>query len=239
MARVRNPQQAFAFRTHGGKRANAGRKRRAPRPMVAHRTRPFLDGRTPVHLTLRMLPAIASLRRREQHRAIRLALAVAAARSALRICQYSIQSNHVHLIAEPDDRAILTSGMISFKTSCARRLNRVLARRGRVFADRYHARLLRTPAQVRNALAYCLNNWRRHGEDRRHPEWRTDRFSSADLFDGWRCAVDWHRPPGPISIVPPVMWLLTEGWRRHGAIDPHEVPTSSKLHPRRTRARVP
>src|SRR5215813_3239532 len=178
-------QRVCVYRTHGGKRRGAGRKRRAARPQVPHRTRPFLDGRTPVHITLRMLPAIANLRRREQHRAIRLAFAVTAERSALRICQYSIQSNHVHLIAEPDDRATLTSGMISFKTSCARRINRVEARRGKVFADRYHARQLHTPAEVRRALSYVLNNWRRHGEDRRHPEWRTDRFSSADLFDGW------------------------------------------------------
>jgi REP element-mobilizing transposase RayT len=171
-----------------------------------------------------MLPAIANLRRREQHRAIRLALAVTAARSALRICQYSIQANHVHLIAEPESRAVLTSGMISFKTSCARRVNRVTARKGRVFSDRYHARQLRTPAEVRRALAYVLNNWRRHGEDRRHPEWRTDRFSSADLFEGWTERVDWRRPVGPTSVVPAEMWLLTTGWRRHGEIDPREMP---------------
>lgn len=217
-------QQRFHFRTHGGKRRGAGRKRVAPRPRVPHRTRPSLNGRTPVHITLRMLPAIANLRRRDQYRVIRTALARTNARSALRICQYSVQSNHVHLIVEPADKRVLTSGMISFKTSCARRLNRLVARRGRVFADRYHARQLASPRQVRRALVYVLNNWRRHGEDRAHRDWRTDRFSSADLFDGWIFAPDWRRPPGPIPVVAPEMWLLAEGWRRHGELDPREVP---------------
>jgi REP element-mobilizing transposase RayT len=243
MASVRTRQHQQEIRTR--KRRGAGRNRKRARRRVPHRTRPFLDGRTPVHITLRMLPAIATLRKRDQHRAIRMALAVTAARSALRICQYSVQANHVHLIAEPNDRATLTSGMISFKTSCARRLNRAQERRGRVFADRYHARQLRSPEQVRRALVYCLNDWRRHGEDLRHPEWRTDRFSSADFFDGWSELVGWHGPPGPIPVVPAEMSRLTTGWLRHGAIDPIEVPglgklrPSSKLHLRPARARVP
>jgi hypothetical protein len=40
----------------------------------------------------------------------------------------------------------------------ARAVNRALGRRGRVFADRYHARALTTPRAVRHALVYVLMN---------------------------------------------------------------------------------
>ena len=224
----RRPLQAvFEFRTHGGKRAGAGRKRRAARPQVAHRPREALDGRTPVHVTLRMRPEIARLRKRDQYRAVREAMLRTGHHAEFRICQYSIQGNHVHLIVEPGSAAALSRGMASFNISCAKRLNRSFGRRGRVFSDRYHARALRTPAEVRRALAYTLNNWRHHGEDK-GTGWYTDPFSSAAFFDGWR---NDHRPRPPpwlederVPVARAQFWLLREGWRRHGAIDPREAP---------------
>jgi REP element-mobilizing transposase RayT len=228
MGRVKSrTQRAFVFRTWGGKRKNAGRKRVAARPRVAHRRRPEIGARTPVHVTLRLLPEIGRLRRRDQYRAIRQALARTAHREDCRICQYSIQGNHLHLIVEPDGKGGLTRGMIAFKTACARRLNGVVGRSGRVFADRYHARYLTNRAQVRRAICYVLNNWRRHGEER--VGWRTDPFSSADFFDGWT-GIDAVARPSWLAAdeAPPVaaarFWLLTTGWRRYGAIDPREVP---------------
>jgi REP element-mobilizing transposase RayT len=229
MGRVKSrTQKAFVFRTWGGKRKGAGRKRRAERRQVVHVARPGIDGRTPVHVTLRLLPEIGRLRRRDQYRAVRQALALTAHRDDCRICQYSIQGNHLHLVVEPASKDGLTRGMIAFKTSCARRLNRVVARRGRVFADRYHARYLTSPAQVRRALCYVLNNWRRHGEHRTHPEWRTDPFSSADFFDGWTGHAParpwWVGPEERPPVAAPAFWLLTTGWRRHGTIGIREMP---------------
>jgi hypothetical protein len=49
----------------------------------------------------------------------------------------------------------------------ARAINRVLGRTGSVFADRYHARVLRTPTEVSNAVHYVRYNWRHHGESSR------------------------------------------------------------------------
>jgi REP element-mobilizing transposase RayT len=221
-------QQDLPTGKRGGKRKNAGRKRLAPRPQVKHRVRPEVKPKTPVHITLRMLPGVARLRRRDQYRAIRQALARVAHEHACRICHYSIQGNHIHLIVEPDGKAGLVHGMIAFKTSCARRLNRIVGRDGRVFADRYHARYLTSCAQVRRALCYVLNNWRRHGEHRAHPEWRTDPFSSADFFDGWTG----YRPGRPFWLGPedtppvadPTFWLLTKGWKQYGTIATREMP---------------
>jgi hypothetical protein len=42
----------------------------------------------------------------------------------------------------------------------------VLGRGGAVWGDRFHARDLKTPREVRHALVYVLNNHRKHGVDR-------------------------------------------------------------------------
>ena len=54
-----------------------------------------------------------------------------------------------------------------------------------MFPDRYHARIIGSRRQARHALAYVLNNWRRHGEDRAR-RWLVDPFSSGATFAGWR-----------------------------------------------------
>ena len=43
----------------------------------------------------------------------------------------------------------------------------VFERRGSVFADRYHDRVLKTPREVRNALRYVLGNGRKHAAEGR------------------------------------------------------------------------
>ena len=86
----------------------------------------------------------------------------------------------------------------------AKALNRVMGRKGTVFEDHYHARILRSPTQVANALAYVLMNFVRHSPDegQRFAD-RRDPFSLA-----WR---EWGRDP---PVVPARTWLLTVGWRR-------------------------
>jgi len=44
----------------------------------------------------------------------------------------------------------------------ARRLNRLRGRCGRAVADRYHARILKTPTEVRHARRYLLTNAQKH-----------------------------------------------------------------------------
>jgi REP element-mobilizing transposase RayT len=233
MARQRKKwrQETIEFRKRegkrGGRRKGAGRKP-GLKPKVQHRARPALDGRTPVHVTLRLSPDVGRLRRRDQHRVIRHALARVAHREDCRVCQYSIQGNHLHLVVEPASKVGLSRGMISLKTSCARRLNGLIGRRGPVFADRYHARYLTNRAQVRRALCYVLNNWRHHGEHRAHPDWRTDPFSSADFFDGWTGLVakrpSWLGPEDTPPVADATFWLLKKGWRQYGTIHPREIP---------------
>jgi len=102
-----------------------------------------------------------------------------------------------------------------------------------VFGDRYHATILRTPRQVRSCVAYVLNNWRRHGEDRGR-SWTLDPFSSGILFHGWKQLERVQRPYRPprdyavLVVWLPRTWLLAKAWRRHGLIDAYEVPASAR-----------
>jgi REP element-mobilizing transposase RayT len=109
-----------------------------------------------VHVTLRVASAVGMLRRRRVYHAVRRALA-ATGRDDFRVVHLSIQRNHIHLIVEADDREALIRGMQGFQISAARRLNAAISdgepRRGAVFLDRYHARVLSSPRQVRNAIA--------------------------------------------------------------------------------------
>ena len=109
-------------------------------------------------------------------------------------------------------------------------------RKGRVFSDRYHARIITSPLQARRELAYVLNNWRKHGEDRagRARTWQVDPFSTAAGFMGWRERADapfaWRLPPAyeAIPVHAPRGWLLRTGWRRAGLISTHEVPGAAR-----------
>ena len=116
------------------------------------------------------------------YKAVRKALVTSFTRSNFRIVHLSIQGTHIHLLIEADDKTALSRGMQAFQISAAKHLNAAMAvrtgkaRRGNVFVDRYHARIIRTPKQARNALAYVLNNWRKHRENRnamaREHRWR-------------------------------------------------------------------
>ena len=153
-------------RGRGGARAGAGRKKSGRRSDPPHRPRPPHRRWEPVHVVLRAREDVPRLRRRKVFEAVRRAFGAIAERAAFRIVHVSLQHNHLHLLVEADDREALTRGMQSFEISLARRINRALGRRGKLFAHRFHATPIRSPRQARNALAYVLNNWRHHREDR-------------------------------------------------------------------------
>ena len=210
----------------GGKRKGAGRKRRGRR-VVAHLRRRVIRRRTVVHVTVRVVREVGRLRRRRLAPVLRAALVAGAVKEGFRICQFSIQGNHIHVVTEATSNAALSRGMQGFQISAARRINRALGRSGRVFDDRFHEVHLSSPRQVRAALCHVLNNARRHRE-RLEARWGgIDPFSSAWWFDGWTDD-GWRRglspPAGAPPVAPATHWLLTTGWRQHGAVGVEEVP---------------
>ena len=87
---------------------------------------------------------------------------LACERGRFRLTHYSVQSDHLHLIVEAGSSRDLASGMKAIGARLACAANRVFGRGGRVLLDRYHRRMLRTPREVRHAIAYVLLNARRH-----------------------------------------------------------------------------
>jgi REP element-mobilizing transposase RayT len=220
--RTKHVQQDLVFARRGGKRKGAGRPARGPRPSERHKQRPHLRASHPVHVTIRTSPRVGSLRRLDKYRALRHALITTFTRDGFRIVHLSIQRTHVHLLVEATGRMTLARGMQAFQISAARLLNRIAHRNGSVFTDRYHAVALTSPRRVRNALGYVLNNWRRHRE---RTATRIDPYSSASSFDGWSRPVE--PADDPLPVWRPKTWLLSEGWRRHGRIDPTACPLAA------------
>jgi REP element-mobilizing transposase RayT len=203
-----------------------GRPPKGPRSSERHGVRPEHDPRNPVLVTCRIARDLRTLRTGRMYRAIRCATRIAARRADFRIVHLSIQKDHLHLIVEADSKLGLARGMQGFAISAAKQIHRVLretvgARRGTpVFTDRYHPRALKTPTEVRHALAYVLNNWRKHGEHhtRELAAWPIDLYASGIAFDGWNRALVERPPPTyePLVVVRAHSWLLARGWRRAG-----------------------
>ncbi len=217
----------------GGRRAGAGRKP-GPRPRLQHVARERFPRTIPAHVTLRLRPDLLSLRTVRLVHEIERTFAVGCERPGFRLVHYSLQGNHAHLIVEAHDQVALARGMMAVGARLARAVNRIAKRAGKVLADRYHVRLLPTPREVRGALRYVLLNARRHAAKARAAltrRIRLDPASSGRWFDGWK-------PEKAIEVVKedathsaeraPVArartWLLTVGWRRHGLLDPADVP---------------
>jgi putative transposase len=244
-AGINDGQRSLPFR--GGPRRGAGRPK-SGRGRVPHRARPLHRKHDPILITLRALDDLVSLRRPRIFVALRRAFALAARRAGFRVTSFSVQTNHAHTITEADSDHALRRGARGLAIRLARAFNRVTGRTGRVWADRYHARELRSPRQVRNALVYVLSNWKKH----RRGATGIDPFSSAIHFDGWEpseftsfarwqaCVEAGLDPPyeaaapveagGPLDdpercpVVRPHCWLLATGWRRRGLIGTQEHP---------------
>ena len=217
-------QQAFAFRTWGGRRAGAGRKPSGSRAGVPHVARPAHCARHPVHLTLRAVRRLPSLRRQLVFLELRRGF-VFCSKPEFRVIHFSVQADHLHLIVEAHDRAALSRGARGLSIRLARAVNRVLGRHGRVWGDRYHARPLRTPHEVRLGLVYVLANWRKHIRGARG----LDPCASGVFFDGWQSGaarqISSAPPPeGAWPVVRSQTWLGSKGWRRYGLLDLREHP---------------
>jgi hypothetical protein len=221
----RRPRQLDLPRTStwGGARKGAGRKvptdRRAN---VQHRPRPEHRAAFPVHVTLRARRHIPSLRLERTFAAVRTAIS-RSSHAHFRVLHFSVQSDRAHLIVEADTTPALSLGIAALKIRVARGINRALRRRGPVWADRYHARPLRTPREVRAGLVYVLQNWKKHIRHVRGLDGR----SSAAWFDGRA-----GHPAPPVEnrpVAAPRTWLAATGWRRCtvGPLRKDEAPQSA------------
>jgi len=171
-------------------------------------------------VTLRACSNVPSLGHEHLLPILRIAFR-SASTARFRVLAFSIQADHLHLLVEADEPTGFSRGIQGLAIRVAKAVNHALGRTGRVWADRYHARLLRTPSEVRRALVYVLNNFRKHIREARG----LDPCSSARWFGGWQNVV-------PIATDAPVApartWLARVGWRRRGLIAVDESPCGAR-----------
>ncbi len=136
----------------GGRRLGSGRKRLHSKG-VAHRNRELVTKRTPMHINFKYK---ALIRNKTCLRLLKRAI-MNARSHGLRVLQFSLQSNHIHLIVESDNNKILTQGMRSLTVTFAKGLGK-----GRVQLERYHLHVLRSLRETRNAVKYVLFNQQKH-----------------------------------------------------------------------------
>ncbi len=227
----KQPQQGvLPFRQHGGRRPGAGRKPKGEKAGIGHRPRPALASRFPAHVTMKMLQRLPRLRSRAEYRVLLACFANGCDRYGFRLTHYAVLNDHLHLLVEAGNRGSLARGVKGLAIRIAKALNKLWQRRGTVFADRYHDRILKTPREVRNALRYVLGNGKKHAAEGREvavPQ-AIDTFTSAPWFDGFRETIVVRgiaAMPRPVTAAH--TWMLTIGWRRHGLLSVHDLPATA------------
>jgi hypothetical protein len=187
----------------GGKRKGAGRPKTIG--VVARVKRPEFPRGFPIHVTLKIREEVGNLRTNKIFAQIQRAFFYGHDRFGMQMVEFSVQANHIHLVVEAESRECLWRGMQGLCVRIARAVNKIIGRKGKVFGDRYHAHVLRTLAEVRNALHYVRNNVRKHrpGTCR----WYVDRYSSTSGEACWYMQeYDW----GALVISAPRTWLLKQ-----------------------------
>ena len=137
---------------HGGFRPGAGRPRKHSKG-VSHSKREKVTPHTPLHINFKYTTFIQTAH-------ILKSFEIAcynALNFEFEVCYYSIQSNHIHLIAEARNTDALISGMRSITNTLVKRIGK-----GSIQMERYHLHVLKNPTETKNAIQYVLDNDVRH-----------------------------------------------------------------------------
>ena len=166
------------------------------KPGVSHLRREVLKRRFPVLVTMRVREHVWNLRSQRCFRALQAAFRKGRDRFGFQLSEFSVQGNHLHFIVEAEDEKSLARGVQGLTIRMAKALNRVMGRRGKVFTDRYHARILRSPTQTAYALRYVHTNYQKHMT-------KLGQFLPAHFLDPYSSATRF-----PDLTQPPRTWLL-------------------------------
>jgi REP element-mobilizing transposase RayT len=187
--------------TWGGRRKGAGRPPKGEAAGVPHLRRETLSPKQPVHVTLRMQRGAWSLRSVRSFSRLYACFAAGRERFGFRLCEFAVLGNHIHLLVEADHPRALVRGIQGLCIRIAKSLNAMMNRKGPVFADRYHARILKTPTEVRRARRYLATHAHAHSLVKKPFH---DPYCSFTLAPRW----------GARPVCEPATWLLRKGWRR-------------------------
>ncbi len=206
----------------GGRRKGAGRKPKGEKALVSRARRPRLSRHHPVHVTSRMLPHVWNLRSKRGFRVLRQAMSGGSDRFGFRLCDFTIEGNHLHFLVEAESERALSRGMQGLAIRIAKALNRLMHSHGPVFADRYHAHILKTPTEVRHALRYVRANHDSH------------RHRRGEVVIGLPDAFSSAHPDHRVQLAKALTYLLNQVYRQLGppVRPPPLPPPDPKSEPR-------
>ncbi len=214
-----------------GEKLHPGRGRPRKAGTVSHSARPGFGYGSVLHVTVKLKGGLPRLRGRKPFNAVAAAFRKFALSDGFRLVHFSVQHDHIHFLIEADSKPSLSKAMQKLCISMARRLNLLWGEGktwvGRIFKQRYHAHLLTTPTEVRNAIVYVLSNAAKHEQIQRG---HADPFSSALAFDGYTDPPRVTSPPlfdNLRDLGTARTALLAEKWRPRGLIDPYEAPQAA------------
>jgi REP element-mobilizing transposase RayT len=213
----RKTQLELPLPQRGGRRRGAGRKPKGRTALVSHAARPAFAKPMPAHVTLRVAPHVWNLRSSRSFKRIGAAFEAARGKMGMRLVEFNVLGNHLHLVVEADDSRALSRGMQGLCIRIAKALNAMMGRSGQVFADHFHSRLLRSPTEVAQAIGYVLTNAARH-------------FASA------LPAFSSLAPQMESLLAEPRGWLLRRSRYRPGAALAAEADSPAKITTGRSRA---
>jgi REP element-mobilizing transposase RayT len=130
-----------------------------------------------VHVTVKLRIGIPNLRQKHVIEALERCFSKAKDRFEFELNAYTVMSNHFHFLVYVRSNEALRRGMQGLNIRIARTINRLFNREGKVFADRFHARVVRGWNAIKKALRYVVQNARKHQVAIPAGQW--DRYSSG------------------------------------------------------------
>lgn len=128
---------------------------------IRHIARDEFKRLTVLHLTVKIDRTKAGLKNKQTLKLLWHAIKKARLKG-LKIVHYTLEFDHVHLLVEADNKAVLGTGMQSFGITLSKGINKLKGLKGQVFKTRYHFRKLRTPTEVKKVIHYILGNSIKH-----------------------------------------------------------------------------
>ena len=177
------------------------------RRQVPHRKREEFGGCACI-VTSHLVDGLPSLRTEETLAIFKEALAKARERFGCRVLEYSLLSNHIHLVIEAPDQKALGRAVKGLFVRLARGFNKLWNRMGKVFESRFHNAILKTMHQVHRGLRYVLNNASKHGIPL--PRGKPDPYSSGPWFKHWRERLLQPFRTDPSPVARPEIAMLVE-----------------------------
>ena len=200
----------------GGAWKGAGKKKKRWREGAPHRRRITPRRWSPHHVTLSLKRDCPSLRTNPTFFFSLQVFQEEKKRSGFLLLAWTLQKNHLHLIVEAASPEALSRSIQGIQVRLARGWNRIWKRKGRVFAGRFHSRMVRSLGDGRRVLAYVLKNHLRHGVKIPCP---VDPGSSGLWTDVWLERETWavarkefKVEEDPPPLVPPVTETMKDAF---------------------------